>query len=48
MMLAQLQSHSSVCGFYTIFAAFNPFMLCPEEITGDHEYSILWFIGNYM
>ena len=34
LMPAQLQSHPSVCGFYTIYAALHLFRLCQEEITG--------------
>ena len=33
-MPAPLQSHSSVCGFYTIYAAFHLFKFRQEEITG--------------
>ena len=34
MMPAPLQSHPSVCGFYTIYAAFYLFKFRQEEITG--------------
>ena len=31
MMAAQLQSHPSACGFYTIYATFHLSMLCQEK-----------------
>ena len=34
MMPEQLQSHPSVCGLYTIYAAFHLFKFRQEEITG--------------
>ena len=34
MMPAPLQSHPSVCGFYTIYAAFHLFKFRQKEITG--------------
>ena len=43
-----LQSHPSVCGFYTIYAAFRLFNLLQEEITGVHDVNVLSFISNYM
>ena len=48
MMPAPLQSHQSVCGFYTIYAAFHLFKFRQEEITGVHDVNILSFISNYM
>ena len=48
MVPAQLQSHPNVCGFYTIYATFNLFKFCQEEITGVQEYILLCFIGNHM
>ena len=48
MMLAPLQSHPSVCGFYTIYAAFHLFKFQQEEITGVHKVKVLSFISNYM
>ena len=48
MMPAPLQSHPSVCGFYTIYAAFNFFKFRQEEITGVHDVIVLSFISNYM
>ena len=48
MMPAPLQSHSSVCGFYTIHAAFHLFKFRQEEITGVHDVSLLSFISNFM
>ena len=43
-----LQSHPSVCGFYTIYAAFQLFKLQQEEITGVHDVIVLSFISNFM
>ena len=48
MMPAPLQSHQSVCGFYTIYAAFRLFKFRQEEITGVHNVNVLSFISNYM
>ena len=45
---APLQSHPSVCGFYTIYAAFHLFKLRQEEITGVHDVNVLSFKSNYM
>ena len=33
MMPEPLQPHPSVCGFYTIYAAFDLFKIRPEEFT---------------
>ena len=46
MMPAPLESHPSVCGFYTIYAAFHLFKLQQEEITGVHDVNVLSFISN--
>ena len=48
MMPDPLQSQPSVCGFYTIYAAFHLFKFRPEEITGVHDTNVLSFISNYM
>ena len=48
MMPAHLQSHPSVCGFYTIYAAFHLFKFRQEEITGVHDVNVPSFISNYM
>ena len=48
MMPAPLQSHSSVCNFYTIYAAFHLFKSRQEAITGVHDVKVLSFISNYM
>ena len=48
MMPEPLQSHPSVCGFYTIYAAFHLFKFPQEEITGVHDVNVLSFISNYM
>ena len=48
MMPAPLQSHPSVCGFYTIYAAFHLFKFQQEEIAGVHDVNVLSFISNYM
>ena len=48
MMPEPLQSHPSVCGFYTIYAAFHLFKFRQEEITGVHVVNVLSIISNYM
>ena len=48
MMPARLQSNPSVCGFYTIYAAFHLFQFRQEVITGVHGVNVLSFISNYM
>ena len=47
MMPAPLQSYPSVCGYYTIYAAFHLFKIGQEEITGFHDVNVLSFISNY-
>ena len=41
MMPAPLQSHPSLCGFYTIYAAFHLFKFRQEEITEVHNVNVL-------
>ena len=48
MMPEPLQSHPSVCGFYTIYTAFHLFKLQQKEITGVQDVNILSFMSNYM
>ena len=48
MMPETLQSHPSVCGFYTIYAAFHLFKFRQAGITGVHDVNVLSFISNYM
>ena len=48
MMSEPLQSHPSVCGFYTIYAAFHLFKFRQEEITGVHDANVVSFISTYM
>ena len=48
MMPAPLQSHPSVCGFYTIYAAFHLSKFRQEENTRVHDVNVLSFISNYM
>ena len=48
MMPEPLQSHPSVCGLYTIYAAFHLFKFRQEETTGVHDVNVLSFISNYM
>ena len=43
-----LQSHLSVCGFYTTYADFHLFKFRQEQITAVHDVNVLSFIGNYM
>ena len=48
MIPVRLQSHPSVCGFYTIYAAFHLFKFQQQEIVGIHDVNVLSFISNYM
>ena len=48
MMPAALQSHPSVCGFYTIYAAFHLFKFRQEEITEVRDVNVLSFMSNFM
>ena len=48
MMPAPLQSHPSVCGFYTIDAAFQLFKFQQKKITGVHDVNVLSFTSNFM
>ena len=48
MMPEPLQSHPSVCSFYTIYAAFHLFKFGQEKITGVHDVNALSFKNNYM
>ena len=44
----RLEDRPSVCGLYTIYAAFYLFKFQQEQITGVHDISVLSFIGNFM
>ena len=48
MVRTRLQDHPSVCGFYTIYAAFHLFKFQLEEITGVHDVNVLPFISKFM
>ena len=48
MMPAPLQSHPSVCGFYTKYAAFHLFKFRQEEITGVQDVNVLSFKSIFM
>ena len=48
IMPEPLQSHPSVRGYYTIYAAFHLFKFRQEEIKGIHDVNVLSFISNYM
>ena len=48
VMRDPLQSRPSVCGFYTIYAAFHLFKFRQEKNTGVHDVNVLSFISNYM
>ena len=48
MMPAALQCQPSVCGLYTLYAAFHLLKFRLEEIKGVHDFNILSFISNYM
>ena len=43
-----LQSHPSICGFYTIYAAFHVFKFRQEQTTGFHDSNVLSFLSNYV
>ena len=45
-MSETLEAHPSVCGFYTINAAFHLFNFRQEKITGAHHVDVLSFISN--
>ena len=45
MMPAPLQSHPSVCCFYTIYAPFHLFKFRQEEITEVHDVNVLTFFS---
>ena len=48
MMPEPLQSLPSVCGFYTMYAAFHLLKFRQEEVTGIHKVNVLSIINNYM
>ena len=48
MMQKPLKSHPSLCGFYTMYAAFHLSKFRQEEITGVHNVNVLSFISNYL
>ena len=48
MVHTRQQDHPSVCGVYTIYAAFHLLKFQQEEITGVHDVNILSFISNFM
>ena len=48
MVRTRLQDHSSVCGFYTTYAAFHLFKFQKDEMTGVHDVNVLSFISNFM
>ena len=48
IMPAPLQSHPSVCGSYTKYAAFHLSKFQQEEITGVHDVNVLSFISNLL
>ena len=48
MVRTRLQDQPSVCGFYTIYSAFDLFKFQQEEITGVHVVNVLSFISNFM
>ena len=48
MVRTRLQDHPSVCGFYTVYAAFQLFKFQQEKITGVHNVNVLSFISDFM
>ena len=47
MVRTTLQDRPSVCGFYTIYAAFRLFRFQQEEISGNHGVNELSFVINF-
>ena len=47
MVRTSLQHHPSVCGFYTIYAAFHLFVFQQEEMTVVHDVHVLPFKSNF-
>ena len=48
VMPEPLQSHPSVYGFYTIYAAFHLFKIRQKQFIRVHDVNVLSFISNYM
>ena len=48
VMPAPLQSHPSVCGLYTKYAAFRLFKFQEKKIAGVHDVNVLSFISKFM
>ena len=49
MMPQPLQSHSSVCGFYTIYASFHLLKFRQvDKNTAVHDVIVFSFVSNYM
>ena len=46
MVPQPLQSHSSVCGFYTMYASFRLFKFRQTELIGAHDVNEFSFISN--
>ena len=47
LMLGPLQSHPSICGISTIFAAFHLFSFRQKETTEVQDVNVLSIISNY-
>ena len=47
LMLEPLQSHPSVCGFCTIYAAFHQFNFRQDEIWWIHDVRVFSFTSDY-
>ena len=48
MVRTRLQDHPSVCGIYTIYAAFHLFKFQQGEMTSVHDVNVLTFISKFM
>ena len=48
MVRTRLQEQPSVCGFYTINAAFHLFKFQQEEVTGVQDVNVLSFTSNFL
>ena len=42
----RLQERPSVCGFYTVYAAFHLFKFQQQEVILVHDVNVLFFISN--
>ena len=48
MIQQPVQKIDNLCGFYTIFAAFQLFKFFQTKLNNFHDLHVLYFISNYM